>query len=173
MTSTTTAVRPSVVDAGLDDRPEPPRVRLRGGPATGRIDGAWWPRTCVLASELPSLMGPLAQVLGTLTRVGFHPADWSEADRLRSAAGPVAMSASAGRHTVRVQGSHGGRTLLILPPRTGEMRAADILAAVLVHGHRLGTSELLHPFGQALTRTPAYTAVPAARCETTPLQRQP
>lgn len=169
MTSTT-AVRPAVVEAGLGDQPEPPRVRLRSGPATGRIDGAWWPRTCVLTAELPSLMGPLAHVLGTLTRVGFHPADWSESDRLRSAAGPVAMSASAGPHTVRVQGSHGGRTLLVLPPRTGEMRAADILAAVLVHGHRLGTSELLHPFGPAPIRTHAYTAVPAARGEATPPQ---
>ncbi|GAA1854666.1 hypothetical protein GCM10009836_38420 [Pseudonocardia ailaonensis] len=137
-----------VPDAVVEDRPDLPRVRLRGGPATGMIDGAWWPRTSGLASEIPTLMGALAPAVGTVTRVGFHRADWSEADRSRSAVGPVEVDgAGAARHTVRVRGSHGSRTLLVLPLWTGEMRAAEILAAVLVHGTRLGVPELLHPSG--------------------------
>lgn len=170
MTSAPAVHSSPVVDAAIENRPDLPRVRLRGGSATGRIDGAWWPRTCELAAELPALMGALAPVLGTLTRVGFHPADWSEADRLRTSAGPVEMCGSGGsaRHTVRVQGSHGSRTLLVLCPQTGEMRAADILAAVLVHGHRLGTSELLDPHGPAPIRAPGDVVVPAPRHEADP-----
>ncbi|MFE3260052.1 DUF5994 family protein [Nocardia sp. NPDC059091] len=49
-----------------------PRLLLRrrdAGPAP--IDGAWWPRTPNLTSELHDLISALTPRLGALTRIGF------------------------------------------------------------------------------------------------------
>ncbi|WP_063713163.1 DUF5994 family protein [Nocardia jiangxiensis] len=49
-----------------------PRVLLRRPDAgSGLVDGAWWPRTANLTSELHDLINVLTPRLGRLARVGF------------------------------------------------------------------------------------------------------
>jgi hypothetical protein len=43
---------------------------------TGTFDGAWWPRTRDLTSELSGLLTALTARLGPLARVGLDAGDW-------------------------------------------------------------------------------------------------
>ncbi|MDR3662101.1 MAG: DUF5994 family protein, partial [Mycobacterium sp.] len=43
-------------------RPDPP----------ARLDGAWWPRSTQLATELPGLITGLSDRLGQIDLVGYH-----------------------------------------------------------------------------------------------------
>lgn len=61
-------------DAGRDRR-----VRLtshRG--ATATVDGAWWPHSRELVSELPELLVSLGDRLGSLVGVGYRRDDWTD-----------------------------------------------------------------------------------------------
>ncbi|MFF5844085.1 DUF5994 family protein [Streptomyces massasporeus] len=42
------------------------------------LDGAWWPRSRSLASELPGLISALTDRLGPITRIGLDSAAWDE-----------------------------------------------------------------------------------------------
>lgn len=61
--------------------PSAVRLRLVSQPARGhmprRIDGAWWPRSPDLASELPRLLGGLPHAWGQVTSVLADEAVWS------------------------------------------------------------------------------------------------
>src|SRR5690242_12110364 len=134
-------------DAALDDQPAVPRVRFRPGPPNGNVDGAWWPRSRDLATELPTLLGAIADIVGTAAEISYHPGDWSPAllDLTRDERLKVVDFDSPLRCTIQVRGSRSDRTILIVPPQTSEMLAADILAAVLAHGHRTRVPALLRP----------------------------
>lgn len=57
------------------------RLRLVSQPATGHtarpVDGAWWPHSPDLASELPRLLGGLPPAWGQVTSVLVDEAVWS------------------------------------------------------------------------------------------------
>ncbi|WP_171117914.1 MULTISPECIES: DUF5994 family protein [unclassified Streptomyces] len=40
------------------------------------LDGAWWPRSRDIATELPALIAALAEYLGPVTRVGLDAGAW-------------------------------------------------------------------------------------------------
>ncbi|MBX9392937.1 hypothetical protein K4749_04885 [Streptomyces sp. TRM72054] len=42
----------------------------------GVLDGAWWPRSRDIATELPALIAALAEYLGPVTRVGLDAGAW-------------------------------------------------------------------------------------------------
>ncbi|MFF5967699.1 DUF5994 family protein [Streptomyces collinus] len=42
------------------------------------LDGAWWPRSRSLDSELPGLISALTERLGPITRIGLDSAAWDE-----------------------------------------------------------------------------------------------
>ncbi|MFD7241137.1 DUF5994 family protein [Streptomyces massasporeus] len=42
------------------------------------LDGAWWPRSRNLDSELPGLISALTERLGPITRIGLDSAAWDE-----------------------------------------------------------------------------------------------
>lgn len=52
----------------------PARVALAAQLSAG-IDGAWWPRTASVATELPELVGSLHRRLGEIVDIGIN---WSE-----------------------------------------------------------------------------------------------
>ncbi|WP_429455270.1 DUF5994 family protein [Nocardia sp. GP40] len=55
-----------------------PRVLLKSGvPKTGYVDGAWWPYSDDLATELPVLLTALNSVLGAVERAVYHLGEWS------------------------------------------------------------------------------------------------
>lgn len=55
--------------------PDTPRLRVKAE-HTGYVDGAWWPRSDDLSSELPGLLAALAGQMGPASLVTFHPAEW-------------------------------------------------------------------------------------------------
>ncbi|MEV4150100.1 DUF5994 family protein [Amycolatopsis sp. NPDC049691] len=62
--------------------PTEPRLRLKpAAPATGHVDGAWWPPTRDLAGELPALLAALAARLGRIDRVTYNLGDWPNTPR--------------------------------------------------------------------------------------------
>lgn len=64
----------------------PPELSLRLGlkpqaPTAGYVDGAWWPRSRELSTELPALLAALAVRLGPIARVSYHLAGWDDSPR--------------------------------------------------------------------------------------------
>lgn len=63
---------------------EPGGVALRLGTEhshEGFFDGAWWPRSRDVATELPVLVGALTERLGPVTRVGLDSDAWDGAHK--------------------------------------------------------------------------------------------
>ncbi|MCM6779007.1 DUF5994 family protein [Nocardia sp. CDC159] len=56
-------------------------------PDTAAVDGAWWPRSNELTTELPDMLEVLAPRLGPIHRVIYHLDDWPGAPRQFAAAG--------------------------------------------------------------------------------------
>ena len=57
-----------------------PRLRLKPkAPHTGYVDGAWWPHSDDLTTELPDLLAVLSVRLGPIDRVLFKLTDWAKA----------------------------------------------------------------------------------------------
>jgi hypothetical protein len=104
---------------------EPPHQTLRlklkpRAPATGYVDGAWWPRSRDLSTELPALLAVLAIRLGGVQRVSYNLATWDTAPRRLDVNGRQLRLGgfhAQNAHTVDVIGANGARlTLLVLPP---------------------------------------------------------
>jgi hypothetical protein len=104
---------------------EQPRQTLRlklkpKAPATGYVDGAWWPRSRDLSAELPTLLAVLAIRLGAVERVSYNLATWDAAPRRLDVNGRQLRLGgfhAQHAHTVDVIGANGARlTLLVLPP---------------------------------------------------------
>jgi hypothetical protein len=111
-----------------------PRLRLKPkAPTSGYVDGAWWPHSEDLETELPDLLAVLSVRLGSIDRVLYNLADWTAA--------PVKFSTGGGM--VRLSGYHRqpGKTveiigrnrtklvLLVVPTRTEPQHAHSIMMA--------------------------------------------
>ena len=107
-------------------RPGPestPRLRLKPkAPVSGHVDGAWWPQTDVLVTELPDLLAVLSVRLGTIDRVMYNLAEWAQMPK-RLTTGGRAVRLDGYRlqpaNTLQVLGL--GREkilLLVIPPHT-------------------------------------------------------
>jgi Family of unknown function (DUF5994) len=63
-------------------RPALGSLRMRLKPAhrsCGFVQGAWWPRSTELGSELPSLLAALSLRVGSIDSVLYHEDDWTPA----------------------------------------------------------------------------------------------
>lgn len=107
-----------------DEQPRCPlRLRLRPKAlTTGYVDGAWWPRSRDLATELPALLAVLAVRLGAISRVSYNLTEWDTA-RGQISVGGVRIRLggfwSRSPHTVDVvAGDRRRLTLLLVPPDT-------------------------------------------------------
>jgi hypothetical protein len=111
-----------------------PRLRLKpAGPATGHVDGAWWPRTRDLAAELPALFAAVTGRLGRIDRVTYHLADWPAPHRRLIVDDYVVRlegfrSQESGTLTVIGWDRH-RLTMLVIPPETGPDAAQHLLTA--------------------------------------------
>ncbi|MFF3604431.1 DUF5994 family protein [Streptomyces sp. NPDC002463] len=145
MTSTTALTRPT---------------RLALTPKTsmaGLLDGAWWPYSRDLATELPPLVEALEGRWGRITRITVNPAPW-----------PVTShKVSAGGHTVHagwfteqdrdkmilLSYSLGRCDLLVVPPETEPAAATRLMAAASTPGN-------LHTTETVMSRESRAPAVP-------------
>lgn len=97
------------------------RLRLKPlAPASGHLDGAWWPRSRDLAAELPALADGLADRLGAVTGVVYAATFWGTAPNRVELGGRVVVLeglAALDTDTVHVRGVGRRRVdLLVIPP---------------------------------------------------------
>lgn len=85
------------------------------------VDGAWWPYSASLATELPNLVAALQQPLGEIVDICLN---WSETDgqldldaMVVGSRWPTATRPKRLR-LIRVAGHSSNVTLLVVPPRT-------------------------------------------------------
>src|SRR4029078_12290867 len=105
-----------------------PRLRLKPkAPATGHVDGAWWPRSDDLSTELPDLLAVLSVRLGSIDRVMYNLAEWAMVPR-RLTTGGRAVRLDGYRlppaNTLQVLGVGREQILLLWVPRHPEREIA-------------------------------------------------
>ncbi|MFJ3284707.1 DUF5994 family protein [Streptomyces sp. NPDC086669] len=120
--------------------PEPvaaPAARLAlktDGTSRGLLDGAWWPRSRDLLSELPSLTDVLDPLWGRITRIAVNPKHWPVIPRKVPVDGHIVkvgwFTPEIDPHKLLLLSYGTGRwDLLIIPPETGAESAARLMAA--------------------------------------------
>ncbi|ROR43467.1 DUF5994 family protein [Kitasatospora cineracea] len=140
----------TVIDGATLATPEPAlRFSLApDGPRAGRLDGAWWPRSHDLPLELPALAAELDTRWGRVARITVNPAQWLTVPRRIPVAGHTVhvgwFTAVQDRHTISVRSHLPHRlTLLVVPPRTGALAAARLMAEAADPANTSTASELL------------------------------
>jgi hypothetical protein len=124
-------------DVGQRNSPpeQTPRLRLKPkAPRSGYVDGAWWPRSDVLAAELPDLLAVLSVRLGRIDRVMYNLNEWAKAPaRLATGGRRVRLDGYQRQpiNTVEVLGLNRTRiALLVVPPNADPDGAhATLMAA--------------------------------------------
>jgi hypothetical protein len=125
-----------------------PRLRLkRKAPMTGYVDGAWWPRSDELPTELPDLLAVLSERLGAVARVTYNLAEWAKAPRRVPIGGRIIRLDGYHRqphNTLGVLDAYGNNiVLLVVPVHTEPDRAHTIVMAAAVTGNASNVDALL------------------------------
>ncbi|GGR98178.1 hypothetical protein Snoj_67770 [Streptomyces nojiriensis] len=97
----------------------------------GLLDGAWWPRSRDVTTELPALITALTAHLGPITRVGLDTSAWQAVPtRLVIDGQVVHLDADpVGDDTVLVTRGHNDHfALLVVPPDTTADAAREAMA---------------------------------------------
>jgi hypothetical protein len=112
-----------------------PRLRLKPkAPQSGYVDGAWWPRSDDLGTELPDLLAVLSVRLGRIDRVIYHLDEWAKAPaKLDTGGRKVRLDGYRYQpiNTLHVLGlNRDSIVLLVVPPHTDPNHAhATMMAA--------------------------------------------
>ncbi|MFF3943143.1 DUF5994 family protein [Streptomyces phaeofaciens] len=97
----------------------------------GLLDGAWWPRTRDIETELPALISVLTGHLGPITRVGVDASAWDGLPTRLVIDDQVVRldSAPVGDDTVLItRGDNDHFVLLVVPPDTTADSAREAMA---------------------------------------------
>jgi len=114
-------------------RPVPGTLRLLLKPAhrsCGFVQGAWWPRSTELGSELPALLAALTLRVGSIDSVRYHKSNWSAApSSIKHQGDQVTLGAyPQWPNVVSLFGPRFGRLdLLVVPPYTEPTHAYDVV----------------------------------------------
>lgn len=127
MTSTTPPARPSRLTLT-------PRTSL-----AGLLDGAWWPYSRDLSTELPPLVEALEERWGRITRITANPGPWLVASSSVSVGGhvvDVGWLTDQDRDTMILLSYALGRCdLLVVPPEAEPASAARLMALASAPGN--------------------------------------
>ncbi|WDV51775.1 DUF5994 family protein [Streptomyces coeruleorubidus] len=104
------------------------------GTSRGLLDGAWWPRSRDLLSELPALTDVLDPLWGRITRIAVNPEHWPVVPRKVPVDGHIVkigwFTREIDPHKLLLLSYGTGRwDLLVIPPETGAASAARLMAA--------------------------------------------
>ncbi|ATW49979.1 DUF5994 family protein [Streptomyces peucetius] len=97
----------------------------------GVLDGAWWPRTRDIETELPALVSALTEHLGPITRVGLDASAWNGLPTRLIVDDRVVHldSDPVGDDTVLVtRGDRDHFALMVVPPGTAPDAARSAMA---------------------------------------------
>jgi hypothetical protein len=133
-TPTPTTPTPTRTGAGWTQAtPEhTPRLRLKPKASpTGFVDGAWWPASDDLLTELPDLLAVLSVRLGPISHVTYQLGEWATAPVKAVIGGRVVRLAGYRRqpsNTIEVLGLGGTSVvLLVVPAGTAADQAHDTM----------------------------------------------
>ncbi|MFF3345110.1 DUF5994 family protein [Streptomyces sp. NPDC002779] len=104
------------------------------GTSRGLLDGAWWPRSRDLLSELPALADTLDPLWGRITRIAVNPEHWPVIPRKVPVDGHIVkvgwFTRELDPHKLLLL-SYGAERwdLLVIPPETDAETAARLMAA--------------------------------------------
>ncbi|MGW0609440.1 DUF5994 family protein [Streptomyces sp. NPDC002788] len=104
----------------------------------GVLDGAWWPRSRDLATELPGLITALTEYLGPITRVGVDAGAWEGPPTRMTVDDRVVHidSSPVGDDTVLItRGEQDLFSLLVVPPHA----TLDAARAAMTEAVRAGS----------------------------------
>jgi len=98
------------------------------------VDGAWWPKSLDLSSELPDLLAVFGLWIGTVHRVVYDPSGWSPAPT-RIIRGSEMVSLNPYRlvfsDTIYLMGTHSrDAVLFVVSPSSSEEEARRLLGEV-------------------------------------------
>ena len=142
-----------------------PRLRLKpAAPVTGHVDGAWWPRTRDLATELPALLTALATRLGRIDRITYHLGDWPDPPRRITVDDSVVrlegFRSQPSRSLTVIGWDRHRMTLLVVPPEASSDLAQHALATAADPGNTHDSAQLLAAPGTATERAQADSGSP-------------
>jgi hypothetical protein len=125
-----------------------PRLRLkRTTPINGHVDGAWWPRSDDLPTELPDLLAVLSEHLGAIARVTYNLTEWAKAPRRVPIGGRIVRLDGYHRQphkTLGILDAYGNKiVLLVVPVHTEPDRAYDIIMAAAATDNASNVDTLL------------------------------
>jgi hypothetical protein len=125
-----------------------PRLRLKPkAPRSGYVDGAWWPRSDDLTSELPDLLAVLSVRLGRIERVMYNLGEWATAPAKAMLGERVVRLDGYRRqpiNTLEVRGVNRDRILLlVVPPNTDSDQAHATMMAAATPNNDSSTGGLL------------------------------
>jgi uncharacterized protein DUF5994 len=125
-----------------------PRIRLKSSAqrGVGYVDGAWWPRTDYLKTELPALLGVLSPRLRAINRVRYNPGEWTATPAELSYRGTCVRLDGRRRptNTLEVLDAEGNRiVLLVVPFSTDPDRAHEIVLAAVAKDNVSSVDTLL------------------------------
>ncbi len=112
-----------------------PRLRLKpkAPTATGYVDGAWWPYSDDLPTELPDLLAVLSVRLGPIDQVSYNLAEWAKAPRKLPTDRNLVRLAGYYRqpvNTIELLGASRNKVVLLLvPPQTDSNHAHEAMMA--------------------------------------------
>ncbi|MFI5772237.1 DUF5994 family protein [Streptomyces sp. NPDC051658] len=116
----------------------------------GFFDGAWWPRSRDIRSQLPDLIDALTASLGPIARVGLDASAWDE----------VPAHLVVGDHKVRIdwsavddstmiitRGHHDHFAFLVIPPQTSAEAAHTAMTMAVQDDNRTSAEQILDAAG--------------------------
>ncbi len=132
--------------------PQPVRAPLRlqcgeDDPGRATLDGAWWPRSRDMGTELSDLLDHFPSHLGRPRRALVSPPDWDRpVRRVRTADGYLEAGSFPhdDSHLVVVLTSRDQRVrFLVVPPHFSEYHAAEAMLAACTRGNTHTATQVL------------------------------
>jgi hypothetical protein len=112
----------------------------------GAVDGAWWPKSFDLGSELPDLVAVFGRWIGPIHRVVYDPSVWLSAPsrvNCRNAMISVDPYRLISQHTIFLMGTHSRDAVLyVISPSSTDNEAQRLLRIVTASQQSMGAGEL-------------------------------
>lgn len=125
-------------------------ARLSLAPKTtlaGQLDGAWWPYSRDLETELPPLAAALEEPWGRVTRVTVNPTRWPVVPHTLAVHGRTLhvgwFAEQDPDKLILLSYTVGRLDLLVIPPETAAAAAARLMAAAAIPGSVLTAGVLM------------------------------
>ncbi len=124
----------------------PLRLALSPDFSHGRLDGAWWPQSRDLGTELRDLAEHVPAGLGRVVRAVCSAPDWDRAPgqvELDGEVIQVGTFSQDGAHMVILSLAGRNLSLLLVPPDTSEAQAADVMRTASSPENRASARDIL------------------------------